>query len=148
MRSSWREGAVLSSAVAMCLLTAGCGSDSGVSENSPGADVELQVVNGLGNDPVDHHLQIRVKTPRQNLVKAFLVGPALKPENWQRFKLDIEEGEQIQLFLEGAGGAHTVQASGTCTVDGANALSYARVFMAIIKFFNNQYVECADGLKP
>jgi hypothetical protein len=115
----------------------GCGSSDG------GNEVELQVINGLAGD-IDRHLTVRVTTPRETERLPLIGGDVTNSNNWTKFHLEIKDGELIEIALESSGGAE--QSKGTCIVRGAPALGYARAFIAVVAFFNGQYLECADGL--
>ena len=137
MRGSTRSWGGLLFATSLLGMT-GCGSSGGED------NVELQVLNGLAHD-IDRQLTVRVTTPRDTERKPLIFGDSTNPNNWTRFHLQLNDGDPIEIALESIGGVEV--SKGNCTVHGAPTLTYARAFIAVVPFFNGQYLECADGLQ-
>ena len=133
---SWKVLPIAACLLAMC----GCGSDAG-----GGEEVELQVGNGIANDE-DRHLTVRVTTPRETDRNPLIYGDSSNPANWTKFHLVLKDGDLVEIALEASGGQE--MSKGTCTVGGDRKPGDAlTAFIAVVRFFNNEYVECGTGFE-
>ena len=140
MPRNWRTlPAAGLAAMAFYATVVACSGDDAADPN-----VELQVVGGIANVPVNNYL-VRVTTPRATVRKPLHPGDQTSADNWTYFNLNLNEGDLVEIAVEDGSGNDLV--AGQCAVADAATLTYARAFAFYFAPPNN-YVNCADGFTP
>lgn len=126
----WRAMAVGAAVVGAGII--GC--------SEPGGSIELQVISGITNQP-DAGIVVFIETPEGDATGPHGIGDQTDSDNWATFDVDLSEGDEVDIAVRDAEGVLLV--SGTCVVDDAAALEYARIFV----YLNTQprSVSCDEG---
>jgi hypothetical protein len=134
-------GRILAGAALLAAAVAACGEDGG---SGPGESVELQVLSGIAMSPDAGHF-VHVKTPRTNAFKLLGVGDQTDYDNWTKFNLNLQHGDEITISVISAAGDTLMTDKCLVALEGAEDDSYAR---AIAFWFDppNNYADCADNL--